>query len=379
MHKSLFTLMMLLLIAIPIAAQDTPDMPAGDDPRYHPWQVFIERDINGTGLDRLIFVDTVSGTETTVQTSGERYTTAGNAVIYYDPGIQRVMLAETDGTLRTHPFIQPNLETRRVDWLVSADQTLIAWTLTDVDVTGRLTTTTTIANLDGTEPRQVLIDGPRPDGIRALPLAFSADKSILYMDLHPDGLGALIPIDRYASLIALDLASGQATSLPGEDRFSCFCGAAVGPGVFLRLGVSLEQPGYDVRYYNLISNTGQTIPTIGLRNFPEAGDMLISPDGTRAVYTAMQVLNLGTPNQSTRTFFMLVDLDTFTQERMTGNPITTLIRPIAWTEDNSAVLFVSGDPDREGTWKINLNTRRLERVAEATFIGTLRPLAINQP
>lgn len=378
MSRVLLSLLLLLIVA-PVAAQDGPDVPANDDPRYHPWQVFIERGINAAGVDRLIFVDTVSGEQITVETIGERYTPAGNAVIFYDPSIERVMLAETDGTISTHPFIQPNIETRRVDWLVSADNTLIAWTLTDVDVTGRLTTTTTVANIDGTEPRQVLVDGPRPDGIRALPLAFSADKSTLYMDLHPDGLSALIPIDRYASLIALDLATGEASPLPGEDRFSCFCGAAVGANVFLRLGLSTAQPGYDVRYYNLISDSVQTIPTIGLRNFPEAGDVLISPDGTRAVYAVMQVLNIGTPQQGTRTFFMLVNLETLTQERLTANPITTLIRPVAWTEDNSAILFVSGDETREGTWKIGLDDRRLERVAAATLIGTLRPPARVQP
>lgn len=368
-----FALLLALLgvIALRVAAQ-SGSLPPGDDPRYHPWQVFIDRDIDATGADRLTFIDTVSGETVSVTASGERYTPAGGAVLYYDPAAERVMLAEIDGTLRTHPFIQPNLETRRVDWAISGDGTTIAWTLTDATPDGQLTTTTSVAGLDGLNPRQVLVDGPRPDGIRALPLAFSSDKATLYMDLHPDGLGRFLPVDRYASLIALNLDTGQATTLPGEDRFSCFCGAAVGDGLFLRLVLAEDGQNYDLRNFNLRADTEQTIPAYNLRNFPEAGDLLIAPDGTRAVYALMQILNLGTPQQGTRTVFMLVDLANLTQEPLTANPITSLLRPVAWTEDNSAVLLVSADPEREGTWKVGLDDRRLERVADLSYVGTLR-------
>jgi hypothetical protein len=57
-----------------------------------------------------------------------------------------------------------------------------------------------------------------------------------------------------------------------------------------------------------------------------------------------------------------------TQTALT-DPITTFVRPVAWTEDNSAILFTS--PTLDGTWKIQLSDGALVKVAEATYLGTI--------
>jgi hypothetical protein len=329
------------------------------------WQVFLERDVDDLGFDRLIFVDALTGEANPVEVFGERYTPAGNGILYYDSASDRVMLATANGRVRQHPFIQPGGGTRRVDWLVSPDGSMLAWTLTNGDSASALTTITTVANIDGTNPRQVLVDGPRT-GIRALPVAFSSDNTVLYMDFQPDGIGALTPFRQYAGLFAVDLESGEQGYLPDEP--GCFCGAAIEAGLFLRLSVTEDLSGFDLLVYNLAGQVEQAIPAVALPNYTQAGDILAAPDGTRAVYALAQVRGFGSENQSVRTVFVLVNLEEMTQAALT-EPITTYVQPVAWTEDNSAIIFTS--PERDGTWKVNLSTGTLDKVAEATYVGRL--------
>jgi hypothetical protein len=329
------------------------------------WQVFVERDIDELGFDQLVFVDSLTGEEHSVEVFGERYTPAGTGVMFYDPANDRVMLATPNGRVREHPFIQPGGGTRRVDWLVSPDRSTLVWTLTNGDSASALTTITTVANIDGTNPRQALVDGPR-EGIRALPVAFSADNAVLYMDFQPDGIGALTPFRQYAGLFAVNLETGEQDYLPEEP--GCFCGAAIEAGLFLRLSLTEDLSGFDTLVYNLAGQVEQTIPALSLPNYTQAGDVLIAPDGTRAVYALAQVRGFGSANESVRTVFALVNLEDMTQTALT-EPITTYVQPVAWTEDNSAVIFTS--PEQDGTWKVTLSDGTLDKVAEVTYVGEL--------
>ncbi len=325
----------------------------------------MERDIDELGFDRLVFVDSLTGEASPVEVFGERYTPAGAGVMYYDPANDRVMLATPNGRVREHPFIQPGGGTRRVDWLVSPDNSTLAWTLTNGASASALTTITTVANMDGTNPHQVLVDGPR-EGIRALPMAFNADNSVLYMDFQPDGIGALTPFRQYAGLFAVNLESGEQDYLPEEP--GCFCGAAIEAGLLLRLALTEDLSGFDLLVHNLAGQVEQTIPALALPNYTQAGDVLIAPDGTRAVYALAQVRGFGSSNQSVRTVFVLVNLEDMTQTALT-EPITTYVQPVAWTEDNSAVIFTS--PEQDGTWKVSLSDGTLDKVAEVTYVGEL--------
>jgi hypothetical protein len=339
-------------------------LPASAAAPATPYQVFVQRNVDGAGSDRLIFIDLLTGEETTLNVDGQRYTPFGDAVMYHAPATGEVMLADPDGT-RKHPFIQPESDTRRVDWLVSPDGTEVAWTLTS-GTPDFLTTVTQVAAVDGSGARVVLRDGART-GIRALPVAFAPDMATLYMDYQPDMIGDLTPFRQYAGLFAVDLATGGVSPLPGEP--GCFCGAAVGAGHFLRLSLTPDLTGFDLRMTDLASESETRIPALRLVDFTQAGDVLIAPDGARAVYALAQVQNFGRPEQAVRTVFVLVDLDAGTQSALT-EPITTFVRPVAWTEDATAILFTS--PTLDGTWKVNLSDGLLNRVAEATYVGTIR-------
>lgn len=328
----------------------------------HKWDVFVERDIRADGMDRMHFIDVLTGTVTQAETLGERYTPLGDGVLYYDPLLQQVMQATPDGQVRLHPFIAMGTA-RRVDWIVSADGERIAWTLTEGDGE-MLTTQTFIAGADGSGLRQVQQDGPR-NSVRVLPVTFNRDATALYMDVHPDGLSRFMPYTQYAGLFELNLLSGEVRSVPGENL--CFCGAGFSRTALMRLAVTPE--GYAVQVYDLLSGRRRgVIPPLSGGNWTLAGGVLVAPDGTQAVYALSQIENFGATNQSVRTVFALVDLLTLTQRALT-EPILTYVTPVRWTEDNSAILFTS--PQQSGTWKVAVADGALTLVADATFIGTL--------
>jgi hypothetical protein len=343
--------------------------PAGASP-HHIYQVFVERSSQGNtaGQDNLQFVNLVTGDVQTTEVYGTGYTVAGDTLLYFDRLDSVVRTLTPDGTISDHPFIQPSATTRRIDWVVSPNQARIAWTLTEGGSTESLTTTTTVANLDGTQPLQVLVDGPR-DGIRALPVAFDRNLTTLYMDYQPDGLGDFTPFSQYAGLFAVDVVDANApesvSSLPNEP--GCYCGAGFGAGLFLRLDLAASGSGFDLAVNDLTAQTTRMIDALSLR-YTQGGDILISPDGTQAVYTLAQIRDFGTSNQSVVTALVLVDLETMTQ-RAILNPLYQLHTPVAWTENNSTVILTR--PGVNGTWKLDLSNARLEQIANATYLGEM--------
>ena len=68
---------------------------------------------------------------------------------------------------------------------------------------------------------------------------------------------------------------------------------------------------------------------------------------------------------------MLVDLVERAQSILT-QPISNFVRPVGWTEGDTAVVVASADPNNDGTWKILLDDGRIVKVASATYLGTLR-------
>ncbi len=288
--------------------------------------------------------------------------------MFYDPVANRVMLATPDGRVRNHPFIQPLVDSRRIDWLISGDGKQIAWTVTAPQPDGQLLTRTQVAGLDGSSPREALIDGPRV-GVRALPVAFSPDYRTLYMDYQPDGIGDVTPFRQYAGLFEVDLESGDTALLPGEP--GCFCGAGLASGWLLRLDVTDDLSGYDVVVTNLAAGTSERIPALALNGYTQAGGVLIAPDSTRAVYALARVSDFGGANQSVRTVFVLVNLVERSQTALT-QPLVDFVEPLGWSEDGTALIVTSADPNRDGTWKVDLSDGRVTRVASATYLGTLR-------
>lgn len=354
MHLLLF--IALLVAILPIQAQNHVTI--------HPYEVYLERGVDGTNVDRIIFMNLITGDLSDARVTGERYMPIGDDIVYFDYVTRQVMMVSTDGVPRPHPFIQIDGSARRIDWVYSRSGRKLAWTVTS-GTTDALSTRTFIANVDGTGQQEILQDGPRA-GLRALPVAFRSDNSALIMDNHPDGLERFTAYTQYAGLFEVNIETGEIASLPGEP--ACFCGAGIRTDQLIRLTLNTAVSGFDVRVTDLDSDFQQTIPA-ERSNYTLAGDVLISPDGTRAVYALSNVSNFGTVNQQVQTVFMLINLQNFTQQSLT-EPITTYVHPMRWTEDNTAILFTS--PQRNGTWKIGLNDGRLVKVADASYIGTLR-------
>ena len=359
MRSACLLLFLAVCIVAPALAQIETDF---DD---HLVQVFLQRDIDANGTDRLQFIDMLTGELASVDVFGERYTVFGRSVMFFDPVMNRVRLAIADGRVRNHPFIQPLETTRRLDWLVAGDQ--VAWTMTEVLANDQLRTRTTVSNIDGSRPREVLADGPRP-GIRAMPVAFSEDGRQLFMDYQPDGIADFTPFQQYAGLFAVDVEGGEPVMLPGEP--GCFCGAGIGAGLLLRLELTDDLSGYDVVVHHVVAGTMERIDALRLSNYTQAGDVIVAADGTQAVYALAQVRDFGGPAQSVQTVFVRVDLREKTQTTLTS-PITTFVQPVAWTEDDTAIVFISADPNLDGTWKIHLDDGRLSKVADATFLGVM--------
>jgi hypothetical protein len=326
--------------------------------------IYLLRGVGNSGADRLTFIDVFSGTSTSTEVVGERYTVLGDSLIYFDYRNQRVMSVGTDGIPRPHPFVQLLDGARRVDWVVSHDKRFVAWTLTYGDST-TLSTVTSVATAEGANRREILIDGAR-SGIRAMPVGFNAELTHVYMDAQPDGIGQFTPYTQYAGLFSVDIASSAIQTLPNEPN--CFCAAGFMSELYVRLSLSATLNGFDVQFYNLRTNSQTTIPSMPFENYTQAGDVLIAPDGTLAVYALSNVSNFGTPQQAVQTIFMLVDLRNISQTPLT-DPITTYIHPVRWTENNHAIVFTS--PQIDGTWKITLADRQLKKVADETYVGTL--------
>ncbi len=325
---------------------------ASDDPQ----QVFL------TASNRLTFVDLLTGDMTDIAVNGDHFTVVRSSVIYYDRAHRRVVVATPDGRLLPHAFIQPAEGVNRIDWHVAPDEQTIAWTATSGEPSA-LTTQTWVAGIDGEDARMVFSDGPR-DGIRAYPVAFNSDKSLLYMDYQPDTIGDLTPFRQYAGLFALDLLSGETHALPGEP--GCFCGAGIGANTLLRMTAAPGGGGFNLRIRGLNNGTETTLPPIN--NDTQGGDVLIAPDGSRAVYALAQINGFGTAAQSVQTVIVLVDLLNLTQYALTA-PSDRLLRPVAWTEDDSAVLLT--DPAAMTTWKVTVRDGALEAVANGLYLGTL--------
>lgn len=365
----------LLLILIVLTATGSVAAQPAEPLLNHPRQVFIERgDPNADAPDTLIFLDLITGETARVNVpDGERYTPLRDRVLYYDRAARRMRLAAPDGTIRDHALMQPPETARRIDWITSADQRRLAWTITD-GTADALTTRTYLLEADDDAPRLLFSDAPQ-DGIRAYPVAFSADGQRVYMDYQPDTIAGLLPLRLYAALFSVEIATGSTRSLPGEA--GCFCGAAIMGDQFVRLTIAAGS-GFSVRVIDLAALTQRIAPPLtdadpALAAFAQAGDLLIAPDGGQAVYTLLRVHGAAAPNRALERAIALIDLDDLTQ-RVIVPPTFEPWQVTGWTNDGAALRLTAAD--RAGTWLLDLRDPAAapRQTAAATWIGTLTPL-----
>lgn len=359
-----FLLTLITLLAGSIAAgQDASRLGV----QGHTWDVFLRTDPRSSGQTDVIFVDLLTGESTSVNTVGERYTLLDDAVLYFDLADQQVKLLKPDGVIREHPFISMTSADYRLDWTVSDDRRQIAWAISQRSADQQLTTSIMLADRSGSQIRQLLAYGPRP-GIRLMPVAFGADGTTLYIDVHADGAELATPYTRRSNLFLLDFG-GQSVAtrlLPGEAP--CFCAVGFGKDVMLRLAPSGEPDSTQVEIYNIQSGATRVIAPVSRGDYDEAGNVLLSPDDSLAIYALTQASGIQSAEQELRTVLVLADIVN-ARQRVLGGALPALARPILWTEDKSAVLFIL--EGRAGTWKLPLDDGPAVKIAEATYLGML--------
>ncbi len=354
---------MLALLVAPATGQAQKRQ----EPGRRPVQVWLQQDIDAAGLDRLRFVDRRNGNDLSVDLPGERYTPLAEHVLYFDLEERRVRLVNAAGDTKDHPFIQLPGATLRVDWLVAADVSRIAWTFTEQGADGQLRSFTRVSNIDGSDLRDVLVDGPRPER-HAVPVAFSGDGATLFMDFRPLRQAGDPPRAGFADLFSLALGEGFTRPLPDEP--GCLCGAAFGTETMLRLQLAADLDGFELVQRDLNGGLRGRITVPTLPGFTAANHLLLAPDGSRALYTLSQVRAVGAGEQAVRSVFVLADL-VDGSSRILGEPAHELLRPVTWSDGDNTVLLTSGDPLRDGTWKLDLVDGALLPVARATWLGAL--------
>lgn len=361
MKATILWLVACMLVSAPLSAQDTA-LPEAERPG---WDVFIRNDEDDAATE-LIFINILTGEMNSISIAGERFTLLGNAVIYYDLDEDQVKQVATDTSIRDHPFVTRSADTERVDWVVFRDGGTIAWTETRRGDGRTLSTSTYVSDLDGADSREVLVDGPR-DGVRVLPVAFSAATNELIMEAHPDGISEHFSYRQYAGLFALDLVDGAVRQLPDESE--CYCPAGFGDRVLLRFPPSSQADGVEVEVYSLDGSQKTAISSAAPAGFTAPGEALVSADDDLALYVVSQVPVQGVATDETRSVFVLADLQTLEQS-LASNPITGLVRRVAWTEDHGAVLFTN--EQQLGAWKLRLSDGKITEVASALYLGSLQ-------
>ena len=332
------------------AAQDD-SLPSATDSVY---DVFVVAS-DANEADELVFVHILSGEATTLRLHGDRYTLLADGVLYADAATSGVRFARPTGAIGEHDFIRANADAARVDWVVSRDGARIAWTLTRRSDADTLVTSTVVANADGSDLRGLLSDGPRA-GIRVMPAAFGMAGSQLYLDLQPEGISQHLPYRHFAALVAIDLEGGGLRQL--ADDTACFCPAGFGERVMLRI-----LPDMAVQLVDLADGAVRTIDSVAPDGYAIAGAPIISSDDSLAVYPISRI-----DADSSESRFALVNLEDSSQALL-GEAIADLVFPLAFSEDDSALLFLRGDKNE--TWKLRLSDGSVTRVAAGVYLGRL--------
>ncbi|GAB4573587.1 MAG: hypothetical protein Kow0077_16440 [Anaerolineae bacterium] len=334
-------------------------------------EVYVRRNESdlAAGLARLYFIDVVTGEAVTADVSGERFTIAGDYVMFRDPATGTVYRAWPDGRVESHPFIQPAPETIRIDWVVSPNGEWLAWTLTN-QTSGGLQTVTTLARTNGTEPRVILVDGPDPF-LRVVPIALTNDW-VFFFDRQPQGVGEYFFYRQYAAIHRLDVGAEapEPRLLPFEPN--CLCGAGISANgqYFARLEQVGDAGGFDVRLWDLPAAVDVFAPSLPV-NYQAAGAVLVAPDGRRAVYSLANNLAVDSADSGRERFMLaLVDASTGEQRALLYNQLLIPLLPVGWTDDGQNVLLVN--PRQDGTWKLNIEAMQVRQVSSATWIGLLR-------
>ncbi len=358
--KTALLIALIWALATPAASQDLLQAQL----QRRSWDGFLRAGEDGASEAELIFVNLLTGETRSSAIRGERFALAANGLIYYDSDEGIAKLAKVEGGPRPHPFIKTAAGGQRVDWLVSADGQGVVWTVTGQLDGGGLLTSVFLADAAGSEIRELLTYGPR-DGIQLAPVAFSADGGAIYMEVQTVGAPETAPYTRRSGLFALALseAGAQTRALPVDQ--SCYCAVGFNAGLMLRLLPASQSHGWELEVIELATGDSRRIPAIEDINYDAAGNILVSPDGTRAAYA---LTRLGDAEADLHSVIVLADLEQGRQAIVSGS-LPYPLKPLHFTEEGRALVFVAENGG--GTWKLDLADGRLLQLAEAAYLGRL--------
>ena len=121
--------------------------------------------------------------------------------------------------------------------------------------------------------------------------------------------------------------------------------------------------GFAAEVYPLRGGESRVIPPPPDGDFPFAGNLLLSDDQSLAVYALSRI---DEDSGAIRSRLARIDLQAARQE-IVSRPIPALARPLAFTEDNSALLFTIASEG--GAWKLRLADGHIVKVADAVYLG----------
>lgn len=351
---ALIALLLIVLTALPAAAQPPERV-----------DVFVSFDSQANSA-RLSFMDPLSGLSTvaTVE-SGHSFTLAEGYVLYEKTRTGAVMRVNPDGTLEPHPFIRRAVDTALLRWVSTQDGRGLAWTLAS---TGGASAAY-VAWADGSDLRQLPLT-PEP-GTVLYPLALNHARTQFFYDVaHPlsaDEEAAPYPV--YHHLMLYDISGERISALPGEP--ACPCPAAVTADG--RILARLEAPGgqgpFALHLWDLPTGADIRVPapTLGYRY---AGDLVLNAIGTLGVYSVAAGVAAEASLLPESYALILADVSAG-QQRVLLAPEPERYRPLRFIDEDSAVLVTHVEDG--GTYKLELASGTLQRVASALYLGAITP------
>jgi len=360
--RAVLSLLTLLLCALAQAQDALPP-----EATQHGWDVFLQGDAGNTDAHDVTFVDLLTGASSTVATTGERYSLLETGLQYFDSAADEVKWLKPDGIIRPHPFINKSPRDERVEWMVAPDRRYVAWVTSRVTGEGQRSHVLRLADIASGETRVLLRDAARVK-LHLVPVYVEAGGQRIILAVQAEGSAAHTQYPRQSSLLELTLGEGPAAARALSRSPACLCALGIGSEVLLWVapkGAAVTvQPLAQAAVTEIVPPDGDISG--------EPGNVLLSPDGSLAVYALTEVRAAYSEQPQRRSRLVLVDWQAGIQ-RLFDYRADGLLAPLRWTEDNSALLF-SGYP-AGGTWKLRLRDGQVQKLSDAQYLGTIYPSA----
>jgi hypothetical protein len=326
---------------------------------YH--DVFLRTERGGAIT--LTFVDGRTGLSATVDAPGFGHSIFAGGVLFQEAESGLARLAYADGRLENYPVVVAAEAGTAVDWVVSANERWLAWSVTARESdTARLATTIYVAAAGRGEVRQALRTASE-QGLASLPVAISDDGATLFYTTRDDlfdlpaGERSRAARVTLVSLWRLEVATGAIEELTLGGNCPCATAFSGDGSLYAQVETSAEGNTLVVRDLG-VGTTVRLSPARGAGG--TAAGLLISADNALAAYTST--------NRSGRVALVVADLRTGTQ-RAASAGLPEALRPLRF-EAEGGVLWLGGVRST-ATYKLNLSDGRLRQVAAYTWLGSL--------